>query len=60
MERFHQQLKASLKAHTDPSRWFEKLPTVIVGIRIALKEDLHSIAAELVYCSTLQLPGEFF
>ena len=60
VERFHRQLKAALKAHTDPSHWSEKLPLVLLGIRSALKEDLHCTAAELVYGTTLHLPGEFF
>ena len=58
VERFHQQLKASLKAHADP--WSEKLAWVLLGIRSVLKEDLHCTAAELVYSTTLHLPGEFF
>ena len=33
---------------------------VLLGIRTALKEDLHCTAAELVYSTTLRLPGEFF
>ena len=60
VERFHRQLKASLKAYDEPSRWFENLPMVLLGIRTALKEDLHCTAAELVYGTTLRLPGEFF
>ena len=60
MERFHRQLKASLKAHDEPSRWFENLPMVLLGFRTVLTEDLHCTAAELVYGTTLRLPGEFF
>ena len=33
---------------------------VLLGIRTALKEDLHCTAAELVYGVTLRLPAEFF
>jgi len=33
---------------------------VLLGIRTALKEDLHCTAAELVYGMTLRLPREFF
>ena len=33
---------------------------VLLGIRTALKEDLQCTAAELVYCATLRIPGEFF
>ena len=60
VERFHRQLKASLKAQADPSNWSENLPMALLGIRTALKEDLHCTAAELVYGTTLRLPGEFF
>ena len=44
VERFHRQLKASLKAQRDPSKWTEALPLVLLGIHTALKEDmmLHS------------------
>ena len=60
VERFHRQLKASLKAQADPSNWSENLPMALLGIRTALKEDLHCTTAELVYGTTLRLPGEFF
>jgi hypothetical protein len=36
------------------------LPWVLLGIRTAFKEDLQSLAAELVYGEPLRLPGEFF
>ena len=60
VERFHQQLKASLKAHTPTAHWIESLPLVLLGIRTALKTDLQCSTAELVYGTTLRLPGEFF
>ena len=60
VERFHRQLKASLKAQTDLSHWSEKLPLVLLAIRSVLKEYLHCTVAELVYGTTLHLPGEFF
>ena len=60
VERFHRQLKASLKAHSDPTKWTENLPLVLLGIRTALKADLGHSAAELVFGTTLRLPGEFF
>ena len=52
VERLHRQLKAALKCHA--------LPLVLLGIRTALKEDLKCTAAEMVYGTTLRLPGEFF
>ena len=36
------------------------LPFVLLGVRMAFKEDIGCTTAELVYGSTLRLPGEFF
>ena len=58
VERFHRHLKASLCAHALNS-WSEALPLVLLGIRNALKEDLGCTSAELVYGTTLRLPGEY-
>ena len=60
VERFHRQLKASLKCHSQPEHWVDILPLVLLGIRSSLKEDLHCSAAEMVYGTTLRLPGMFF
>ncbi len=60
IERFHRQLKAALKSQQKPTHWMDSLPMVLLGIRTALKDDLNSSAAELVYGTTLRLPGEFF
>ena len=59
MEQFHRQLKASLKCQPIPNNWVSALPMILLGIRTALKEDLHCSAAELVYETSLRLPGEF-
>ena len=59
VEQFHRQLKAALKAHQNPS-WMDSLPLVLLGIRTALKEDTRATVAEMVYGTTLRLPGEFF
>ena len=60
VERFHRQLKGALRAQSGTHSWTESLPLVLLGIRTALKEDLHCTAAELVYGMSLRLPGEFF
>ena len=60
VERFHRQLKAALKAQPTPDTWIDTLPLVLLGLRTALKEDISSTAAEMVYGTTLRLPGEFF
>ena len=59
VERFHRQLKASLRAHQATS-WTDSLPLVLLGIRATIKKDVEASPAELVYGSTLRLPGEFF
>ena len=59
VERFHRQLKAGLSAEPR-TQWVDTLPLVLLGIRSSLKEDLHCTTAELVYGTTLRLPGEFF
>ena len=60
IERLHRQLKASLKSEPNPTHWVDSLPLVLLGIRTALKDDIHCTAAELVYGTSLRLPGEFF
>ncbi|XP_070386201.1 uncharacterized protein [Dermacentor albipictus] len=59
VERFHRQLKAALMASEHDS-WVEALPVVLLGIRTACKADIGCSAAELVYGTTLRLPGDFF
>ena len=57
IERFHRHLTAALKAQPHPERWTEAL---LLGIRTAMKDDIHCTAADLVYGTSLRLPGEFF
>ena len=57
VERFHRQLKSSLKACRTPTHWVGALPIILLGIRTALKQDLGCSAAELVYSTTLRIPG---
>nr|XP_054924960.1 protein NYNRIN-like [Dermacentor andersoni] len=59
VERFHRQLKYALAA-TEERNWTEALPLILLGIRTAVKTDIGCSAAELVYGTTLRLPGEFF
>ena len=60
VERFHRQLKAALKCHLKQSTWTEALPLVMLGIQTSLKLDLGCSSAELVYGTTLCLPGAVF
>nr|CAH8846360.1 unnamed protein product [Trichobilharzia regenti] len=58
VERLHRQLEAGLSAANN-THWTESLPLVLLGIRNALKTDAGCTSAELVYGTTLRLPGEF-
>ncbi len=58
--RFHMQLKAALKASPHPDHWMDMLSLVLLGVRTSLKEDISCTAAELVYGTSLRLPGEYF
>ena len=59
VERFHRQLKAAIMAHESPITWTITLPAVLLGARSAVKELLGRSAAEIVYVTTLRLPGKF-
>ncbi|BHF77486.1 hypothetical protein SprV_0602059200 [Sparganum proliferum] len=58
VERFHRQLKTTLRAVEDPGNWSDNLPLALLVIRAALKLDLGCSAAKLVFGTTLRLPGE--
>lgn len=58
IERFHRQLKTAIKCYKSDN-WVDILPSVLLGIRSSLKEDIESTSAELVYGCKLRLPGEF-
>ena len=60
VERLHRQLKAALKSYPQQGNWTDALPLVLLGIRTSIKEDLGCTAAQLVYGTTLHLPGSFF
>ena len=59
VERLHRQLKDSLKARTTSPHWMEHLPFTILGLRTTWREEPGCSPAELVYGSTLRIPGEF-
>jgi transposase InsO family protein len=59
VERFHRTLKAALTAHESP-HWSTKLPVVLLALRNTVKPDIGQTPAELVYGTTLRLPGEYF
>lgn len=58
IERFHRTMKAAIECHT--TNWSDALPIVLMGLRTAHKEDLDASPAEMIYGTTIKLPGEFF
>lgn len=59
VERVHRTLKAALMCSPE-SPWPDLLPLVLLGLRTSFKEDLQASPAELLYGTTLRVPGEFF
>lgn len=59
VERWHRTLKAAILCH-DTIKWCNHLPIILLGLRSTFKEDLGATPAELVYGTTLRIPGEFF
>ncbi|GFU12644.1 transposon Ty3-G Gag-Pol polyprotein [Trichonephila clavipes] len=53
---FHRHLKSAIKAHENDT-WSEIVPIILLGIRTAVKEDLQSSCAEIVYGTNLRLPS---
>ena len=58
VERFHRQLKESLRARSCNNSWEEHLPWVLLGLRTAPKEESAVSSAEAVYGGPLALPGQ--
>ncbi|EFA12072.1 uncharacterized protein LOC103314496 [Tribolium castaneum] len=59
MERWHRTLKAAIMRH-ETDNWYDLLPTILLGLRSGVKEDLGCSPAELTYSSQIRLLGEFF
>lgn len=59
IERTHRVIKAALMCRPT-AYWVDELPTILLGMRAAIKEDLGATMSELVYGETIRLPGEFF
>ena len=58
IERFHRQLKSAMKASNQPNNWTDILPFALLGIRTVPKTDINASVAEMVFGTTLTLPGE--
>ena len=60
VERLHRQLKASIMARSGSRDWSEHLPVILLGLRNSVKEDLSCSPSELVFGTSVRLPGEMF
>lgn len=58
IECFHRSIKSSIMCH-DSTSLYSILPTVLLGCRPVLKREMRASPAELVYGTTIRLPGEF-
>ncbi|GFV23051.1 transposable element Tcb2 transposase [Trichonephila clavipes] len=56
IEELHRPLKSAIKCHAT-ERWTEILPIILLGLRASLKEDILCTPAELVFGTTIRLPG---
>ena len=59
IERFHRQFKVSLKCSSNSIKWTDSLPLVLLGIHIAVKDDIATMYYSRT-CLWLRLPAEFF
>lgn len=59
IERLHRTIKSALKCN-NAIDWVDCLPQILLGHRTIFKNDIQATPAELVYGTTLRLPGEFF
>ncbi|UYV82047.1 hypothetical protein LAZ67_21000580 [Cordylochernes scorpioides] len=48
-----------IRAHNS-NKWTESIPTVVLGLRTALRKDSDYSLTQMVYGKTIKLPGEFF
>lgn len=62
VERWHRSLKAALTARlcNISSSWVTELPTVLLGLRTAIRSDTGISAAEMTYGTTLRLPADYY
>jgi hypothetical protein len=59
LERFHRRLKDAIRARVATADWLQHLPWILLGLQAAPRENSGVSAAELVFGTPLQLPGQF-
>ncbi|XP_064482870.1 protein NYNRIN-like [Ornithodoros turicata] len=58
VERFHRHLKSAIMAYEHRTHWHNHLPLILLGVRCAVKADSHCSPADMVYGSSLRIPGQ--
>lgn len=58
VERLHRTLKAAIMCH-NTDRWMDVLPSILLGFRSSLRNDLDATPSDMVYGQTIRVPGEF-
>ena len=58
VERFHRQIKESLRARCEGKDWLEHLPYILLGLRAAPKEEAEVSSAEVMFGAPLVLPNQ--
>ncbi|CAG9138302.1 unnamed protein product [Plutella xylostella] len=59
VERWHRTFKAALMARGATVTWSDELPTVLLGLRTAIRENALC-PAQMTYGATLRVPSDFF
>ncbi|XP_064469629.1 uncharacterized protein LOC135384353 [Ornithodoros turicata] len=59
VQRLHRRVKTAIMS-VSPASWTDALPLTLLSLRATVKEDLQCSPAQMVYGTTLRLPGEFF
>uniref|UniRef100_A0ABD2WXN6 RNA-directed DNA polymerase n=1 Tax=Trichogramma kaykai TaxID=54128 RepID=A0ABD2WXN6_9HYME len=60
LERWHRDFKSALMCFESNEGWTRILPLVMLGLRTRVRSDIDASPAEVVFGSTLRLPGELF
>ena len=60
VERYHRTLKQALKAHCEKFKnWPEILPSIVLGFKNQIRDDIRGSPAQLTFGEQLTLPGDF-
>jgi len=59
VERLRRTLKVALTAYESP-QWSQQFPIVLLSLRSTVKQGIDAAPAELIYDTTLHLPGKLF